>query len=69
MVTITTDNEETDIRPAISAITKIFRKHHLNYDQIQMFLGHERIENTRIYAKNSTEQIRKEFKLAMKNYG
>ena len=37
-------------------------------EQIQIFLGHERIENTRIYAKNSTEQIREEFKLAMNNY-
>lgn len=37
-------------------------------EQIQIFLGHERIENTRIYAKNSIEQIRKEFKQAMSHY-
>ena len=43
-------------------------EHGMPLEQIQIFLGHERIENTRIYAKNSTEQIREEFKLAMNNY-
>lgn len=37
-------------------------------EQIQIFLGHERIENTRIYAKNSTKQIRQEFMQAMSSY-
>ena len=34
MPTITVDTKKSDIQPAISAITKIFRKYHLNYDQI-----------------------------------
>lgn len=34
-------------------------------EQIQLFLGHEKIETTRIYAKNSVEQIREEFKKAI----
>lgn len=34
-------------------------------DQIQVFLGHEKIETTRIYAKNSVEQIREEFRKAI----
>lgn len=40
-------------------------EHGMPLEQIQIFLGHERIENTRIYAKNSTKQIREEFKKAM----
>jgi integrase/recombinase XerD len=43
-------------------------EHGMALEKIQMFLGHEHIENTRIYAKNSTEQIREKFKRAMSNY-
>jgi len=37
-------------------------------EQIQVFLGHEKLETTRIYAKNSPEQIRNEFKKAMAKF-
>ena len=37
-------------------------------EQIQIFLGHEKLETTRIYAKNSPEQIRNEFKKAMAKF-
>jgi len=50
------------------SIATYLLEHGMPLEQIQMFLGHERIENTRIYAKNSTEQIREEFKRAMSNY-
>ncbi len=43
-------------------------EHGMPLEQIQIFLGHERIENTRIYAKNSTYQIQEDFRKAMKDY-
>ncbi|RAP36109.1 integrase [Candidatus Marinamargulisbacteria bacterium SCGC AAA071-K20] len=49
------------------SIATYLLEHGMPLEQIQIFLGHERIENTRIYAKNSTEQIREEFKRAMKS--
>lgn len=49
------------------SIATYLLEHGMPLEQMQIFLGHERIENTRIYAKNSTEQIREEFKRAMKS--
>lgn len=43
-------------------------EHGMPLEQIQMFLGHEKIENTRIYAKNSAKQIQNEFRKAMINF-
>ena len=35
-------------------------------EKIQIFLGHERIENTRIYAKTSAKDIEEAFREVMK---
>ncbi len=43
-------------------------EHGMSLDKIQVFLGHERIENTRIYAKNSPYQIQEDYRKIMKNY-
>lgn len=40
----------------------------MSFDKIQLFLGHRRIENTRIYAKSSVYQIQTEYKNAMKSF-
>lgn len=38
----------------------------MSFENVQIFLGHKRIENTRIYAKSSAYQIQAEYQQAMK---
>lgn len=49
------------------SVATFLLEHGMPLDQIQVFLGHSRIENTQIYAKNSAFKIQASYQQAMKH--